>query len=161
MNSAKSYHAVIDTPLPGAVRLGLSFTAQGLSQIDVLPHSVPLQHADHKQAGELISQLQSYFSNPAFVFSMPLALEGTPFQQKVWAALQQLPVGTRCSYGELANRLNSGARAVAGACRANPLPIIVPCHRVVAANGLGGYMGQIAGQGLAMKEWLLSHEGAD
>ena len=160
MSRPPSYHAVIDVPLPGAVRLGLGFTVQGLSQIDVLPPTAPLQHTEHKQAGEVISQLQSYFSNTGSVFSIPLALEGTPFQKKVWAALQQLPVGTCCSYGELANHLNSGARAVAGACRANPIPIIVPCHRVVAANGPGGYMGQTTGDGIAIKEWLLAHEGS-
>lgn len=160
MIHSQSYHAIIDTPLPGEMCLGVNFTEQGITQIDVLPHSVPLQHADDKRATELLSQLQSYFSNAEFIFTIPLALAGTSFQQKVWMALLQLPVGSRCAYGELAKQLNSGARAVAGACRANPVPIIVPCHRVVSANGLGGYMGQQAGHGLEMKEWLLAHEGA-
>lgn len=159
MSNARCYDAVIDTPLPGTPRLGIKLTAQGLSQIDLLAKTVPLQAAANKQVGELLNQLQAYFANGGFTFSVPLALDGTPFQQKVWAALQQLPPGSRCSYGELAKGLNSGARAVAGACRANPVPIIVPCHRVVAADGLGGYMGQQTGHGPAMKEWLLSHEG--
>jgi methylated-DNA-[protein]-cysteine S-methyltransferase len=62
-------------------------------------------------------------------------------------------------YGELAKVLDSGARAVAAACRANPLPILIPCHRVVSHKGLGGYMGQVEGKEVAIKQWLLHHEG--
>ena len=149
----------MDTPLPGAPRLGIRFTVEGISQIDLLAKSTPLQTSFDPERCEWVKQLQTYFTHGDSVFSVPLALEGTAFQQKVWSALQQLPPGSCCSYGELAIRVNSGARAVAGACRANPVPIIVPCHRVVAANGLGGYMGQQTGHGLAIKEWLLSHEG--
>ena len=88
----------------------------------------------------------------------PLAPAGTPFQQRVWAALQEIPYGTTWSYGQLAARIgNAGAaRAVGLANNRNPIAIIIPCHRVIGADGsLVGY-----GGGLPMKEWLLEHEGA-
>jgi O-6-methylguanine DNA methyltransferase len=83
--------------------------------------------------------------------------EGTAFQQRVWRALSAIPFGETRSYGELARELGSAARAVGGACGANPIPIIIPCHRVLAANRrLGGFSG---GDGLSSKQQLLAHEG--
>ena len=73
--------------------------------------------------------------------------------------MRRIPIGQVVTYGELAKALDSSARAVAGACRANPIPILIPCHRVVAATGLGGYMGETGGEALAIKQWLLQHEG--
>ena len=104
-------------------------------------------------------QLQRYFGNPLQSFDCRLALVGTPFQRRVWRALLAIPVGqTRC-YGDLAGELGSSPRAVAAACRANPYPVIVPCHRVVAKSGLGGYCGEVSGPMSAIKHWLLGHEG--
>ncbi|WP_148574559.1 methylated-DNA--[protein]-cysteine S-methyltransferase [Nocardioides caldifontis] len=103
------------------------------------------------------AQLTAYFDGALEVFDLPLAPDGTPFQQRVWAELRTLPYGTTASYGELAGRLGltgHGARAVGLANGRNPLAIVVPCHRVLgAAGGLTGY-----GGGLARKEWLLAHE---
>ncbi|HEY9148619.1 MAG TPA: methylated-DNA--[protein]-cysteine S-methyltransferase, partial [Gammaproteobacteria bacterium] len=105
--------------------------------------------------------LQCYLDGRSVAASaaVPLQPPGTPFQQAVWQQLQRIPFGSVCTYGELARRLNSAPRAVAGACRANPLPLLIPCHRVVASNGVGGYLGQTSGHGLALKQWLLQHEG--
>lgn len=103
--------------------------------------------------------LNSYFTNSRYHFRLPLQLHGTPFQQRVWQALQTIPPGQTRTYGELARQLRSSPRAVGMACRANPVPVIVPCHRVIAANGLGGYAGKTAGRQLAIKRWLLQHEG--
>lgn len=86
--------------------------------------------------------------------------QGTPFQKKVWAALRGIPNGETRSYGALAQQLGTGARAVANACRHNPVPIVVPCHRVVARNGLGGFSGQMTGAAVQRKAWMLRHEGA-
>ena len=92
------------------------------------------------------------------MFDLPLAPEGTAFQKRVYAAMQRIPFGGMRSYGELAAELGSAARAVGGACGSNPLPIVIPCHRVVAAGGgLGGFSG---GAGASTKTWLLHHEGA-
>jgi methylated-DNA-[protein]-cysteine S-methyltransferase len=84
---------------------------------------------------------------------------GTAFQQRVWRALCDIPAGETRTYGELAKMLNSAPRAVGQACRRNPLPILVPCHRVVSAQGIGGYDGADAGVELQRKRWLLCHEG--
>ena len=76
-----------------------------------------------------------------------------------WAALQDIPAGTVLTYGELARQLDSAARAIGGACRNNPIPILIPCHRVVGQQGLGGYAGAVTGDPLGIKRWLLRHEG--
>ena len=101
-------------------------------------------------------QLAAYFAGHLQVFSLPLRTKGTPFQEKVWRALQQIPYGETRTYGELAASIGqpAAARAVGGANHRNPLPIVIPCHRVVAAHGgLGGY-----GGGLDKKRWLLALE---
>jgi len=105
-------------------------------------------------------QILAYFADPLAGFSVPLELQGTPFQQKVWRALLKIPVGKTLSYGELAGKLHTSARAVGNACRANPIPLIVPCHRIVASNGIGGFSGVTRGGPIARKRWLLQHEGA-
>ena len=76
----------------------------------------------------------------------------------MWDALWRIPAGQTRSYGEVAQHLGSSARAVGGACRANPIPVIIPCHRVVGAHGMGGFMGVTAGRGLRLKQRLLAHE---
>ncbi len=108
--------------------------------------------------GLVRQQLAAYFAGEAIAFHVPLRLQGTAFQQRVWEALQAIPYGTTISYGELARRIGqpTAARAVGLANRGNPVAIIVPCHRVIGANGeLTGYAG-----GLDRKRWLLSHERA-
>lgn len=111
-------------------------------------------------AAEVARQLEAYLDNPRFRFNVSLDLNGSPFQRRVWRALQQIPVGTVTTYGELARQLDSSARAVGGACRANPVPLFVPCHRVVSAEGLGGFSGESRGYPIETKRWLLVHEGA-
>ncbi|WP_293387232.1 methylated-DNA--[protein]-cysteine S-methyltransferase [Nevskia sp.] len=106
----------------------------------------------------VIAQLHEYFERKRTVFDLPLAPVGTAFQQRVWTALLEIPFGVTTRYGELATRLGDAkaSRAVGLANGRNPISIIVPCHRVIGANGnLTGY-----GGGLERKEWLLSHEGA-
>jgi methylated-DNA-[protein]-cysteine S-methyltransferase len=102
--------------------------------------------------------LQQYFRNARVRLDLPLSPAGTPFQQRVWRALRRIPPGQVRSYGELARSLGTSARAVGGACRANPIPILIPCHRVVSAAGEGGFMGKTAGRAMAVKRWLLRHE---
>lgn len=108
------------------------------------------------------TQLQEYADGLRQEFSFPIHMEGTPFQQAVWSALEAIPYGETRSYGDIAEAIGkpAAARAVGGANRANPLPIVVPCHRVIAADGgLGGYMGQWGEGGeLALKQRLLHAE---
>ena len=103
-------------------------------------------------------QLAAYFDGKLRTFDLPLALHGSPFQQSVWRAMQRIPYGMTRSYGELAHETDSAPRAVGGACGKNPVAIIVPCHRVLAAGQrIGGYSG---GKGIATKRCLLELEGA-
>jgi len=120
------------------------------------PASSPASLADAPVVQRALAALRAYFRRPASFPRLPLAPEGTSFQQRVWRALCAIPPGQVRRYGELAHSLGTGSRAVGGACRANPIPILIPCHRVVAAAGAGGYS-----QGLARKEWLLRHEGRE
>ena len=100
-------------------------------------------------------QLDAYFAGRLRDFDLPLAPVGTIHQRRVWRAMVEIPFGETESYGSIARRLGSAAQAVGQACGANPIPVIVPCHRVVAASGLGGFSG---GSGVATKEILLAHE---
>ncbi len=103
-------------------------------------------------------QLAEYFAGRRTAFDLPLDPPGTPFQRRVWQALIRIPPGQTRSYGELAAELGSGARAVGAACGRNPIPVVIPCHRVVAADGrLGGYSGL---DGVETKRFLLQLEGA-
>ena len=106
---------------------------------------------------EAARQLAAYFEGKLSHFDLPLAPAGSPFEKRVWAAMQQIPYGeTRC-YGDLAADISSAPRPVGRACGHNPIPIVIPCHRVLAKGGLGGYSG--AG-GLDTKQALLRLEGA-
>jgi len=110
-------------------------------------------------AKEAVRQLCAYLKDPRFTFSLPLQPKGTPFQRRVWTGIAAIPSGETTSYGELAQTIGSGPRAVGNACGANPYPLVVPCHRVVAANhGLGGFARQRGGFLLDVKRWLLAHE---
>ena len=110
-----------------------------------------------KQLGE---QLSRYFDESHSGFDVTMENQGTAYQRRVWRALQKIPVGQTRTYGQLARQLHSSPRAVGNACRQNPVPLLVPCHRVVAANGLGGFGGETEGKQLAMKRWLLDQVGA-
>ena len=107
---------------------------------------------------EAARQLTAYFAGERREFALPLAPSGTPFRLRVWAAMQAIPYGQTRSYGDLARALDSAPRAIGGACGANPIPLVIPCHRVVGAGGaLGGFSG---GAGCDTKRQLLALEGA-
>jgi len=156
---AERFQAVIETPIPGSGRrLGVRIEDGTLAAIELLGTSVALRSPAHPLAEQVARQLEGYFAAPGWRFSLPLALQGTPYQRRVWDALGRIPVGESVTYGELALEVGGGARAVGNACRANPVPIVVPCHRVVSRCGLAGYMGATCGDPLASKAWLLAHE---
>jgi methylated-DNA-[protein]-cysteine S-methyltransferase len=103
--------------------------------------------------------LTDYFQQPQPLQQIPCDPQGTPFQRKVWQALREIPLGQVMTYGELAEQLGSSPRAVGGACRNNPVPLIIPCHRVISKNGIGGFSGQWGeGEKVNVKQWLLRHE---
>jgi methylated-DNA-[protein]-cysteine S-methyltransferase len=145
------------TPAPG-FSLGIRCNADELTEILYLPgrHEQP---STTPLAAEAVRQLQAYLADPGFQFGLPLQPAGTLFQRRVWQQIATIPLGQTRSYGEVASALHSGPRAVGGACGANPFPLVVPCHRVVAAAGLGGF-GRNGGDFLLdIKRWLLRHEG--
>jgi methylated-DNA-[protein]-cysteine S-methyltransferase len=149
------YQAVIAAPF-GA--LGVRLERGQLTAIDFLPPQHPPLGPSDPLGREICAALKAYLDAPGSACKFPALPAGTAFQQRVWRALQDIPVGQTVSYGELAERVGSGARAVANACGANPLPILIPCHRVVAKNGLGGFMRGRASASLDLKQWLLDHE---
>lgn len=158
-DAAPRYDAVIPTPVVH-LKLGLVFEDEALISIDFLDGTVPERRAEDAPARHGVAQVRAYFADPRTPFTLALAPGGTPFQRRVWAALRAIPVGETRRYGELARQLDSAPRAIGGACRANPIPLVVPCHRVVAACGDGGFMGRVDGPELALKRWLLQHERA-
>ena len=107
---------------------------------------------------EAARQIRAYLADSNFVFNLPLAHRGTDFQQRVWSAIAAIPAGETRSYSQLATSLASAPRAIGQACGANPFPLIVPCHRVTALRGPGGFAHQRGGFMLDVKRWLLAHE---
>jgi methylated-DNA-[protein]-cysteine S-methyltransferase len=143
--------------------VGISATDAHVTGIRYLSPEVPALAPKRNTIAFLACvQLQAYLDDPSFEFDLPLRLSGTRHQLSVWEAMRGIPAGQTRTYGELAQAIGSSARAVGGACGANPLPIVVPCHRVVGAGGsLGGFMGaREEGFELSIKRWLLAHEGA-
>jgi methylated-DNA-[protein]-cysteine S-methyltransferase len=106
---------------------------------------------------EGLLQLEAFFAGKLTTFDLPLRPRGTPFQLAVYDQMLSIPHGHTRTYGEIATQVDGAAQAVGNACGSNPIPVIIPCHRVLAANGLGGFSG--AG-GVEDKVWLLRHEGA-
>ena len=111
----------------------------------------------------MVRQLERYLADPHFRFTLPLAPVGTPFRQRVWQALAGIPVGESRTYGELARLLHTAPRAVGGACGANTIALVIPCHRVVGSQGsLGGFMGKAVPSGDPARDQALAarrHEG--
>ena len=134
--------------------LGNHVSEPTVSQDAVVQHPIA-QHPSFKQ---MTQEILAYLQRPHQAFSLPAQLAGSAFQNKVWLAIYAIPLGQTLTYSELAAQLQSGPRAVANACGANRLPLLIPCHRVVAKNGLGGFM-RGDKNGLSIKRWLLTHEG--
>ena len=154
--SGDDYQAKIATPF--AV-LGLCIEEDWLTDIEYLPLDTPLLAPRTPLAREVCNQLQAYVSDPHFVFDLLLHIGGTVHQRRVWSAIQDIPSGSTRSYADIAAELHSAPRAVGQACGANRLPIVIPCHRVIAkSGGLGGFMNASDGMPLSIKQWLLRHE---
>lgn len=152
---ASAYAAIVTTPLG---KMGLCIAGKAVTQLDFLAPDTPEHSLCDPSAHAASTQLQAYFCDPQARFTLPQAPRGTPFQQRVWQALRAIPAGATVTYGMLAKQLRTSPRAIGGACRANPLPIFIPCHRVIARQSLGGYSGAIKGPLWDTKAWLLQHE---
>lgn len=158
--------AAIDEPvvhLPlgdGVVAVGLRCADGAVSRITYLPPDTPQRVAGTALGERACAQLHAYARDPAFRFDLPLALAGSAFRRAVWAQLCAIPCGSTRRYGDVAQTLGAAPRAVGQACGDNPYPIVVPCHRVVSARGLGGFAHASDGYLLDIKRRLLVHEGA-
>ncbi len=162
MKTDKQYlNAII--PTKGGFALGVYCDKDWVQEIVFLPPQYE-RMGDSPLAMETARQLMAWLKNPFFEFGLPLLPSGTPFQRKVWAAIDAIPCGETRSYGDIAKSIGSAPRAVGGACGANPFPIISPCHRVISKSldfnaGLGGFA-KAGSDGLYLdiKRWLLAHE---
>ena len=182
VNATTPYAAKIRTPF--AV-LGIRTAGDTVTGIEYLPKTERVRAPDNALAERVVRQVERYLADPHFRFTLPLAYGGTPFRRRVWQALAGIPVGESRTYGELARLLHTAPRAVGGACGANTIALVIPCHRVVGSQGLlGGFMGAkgrperellppggkarsakgapicaVGGDPIAIKRWLLAHEG--
>lgn len=154
------FSAIVPAPF-GAV--GIRTEAGKLREISYLPPSFIEKSPTDALAEQAALQIQQYFVQPDFRFDLPLLEVGTPFQRKVWEAIGTIPSGSVLTYGVLAKLVQSAPRAVGQACGANWFPLVIPCHRVTAAGGLGGFARQDDQSGfhLGIKRWLLMHEGVE
>jgi len=153
------WDAVIEFP---KMKVAVATRDERIAGIRYLPPESPLQEPRSALAERAARQLERYREDPDAKFDLPLLIEGTDFQRRLWDALREIPRGRTLTYGELARKLGGAdfesARQVGQACGDNRLPIVIPCHRVVAADGLGGFGHSTGGYLLEAKRWLLMHE---
>lgn len=155
--------AVLPTPRQVAVSTPIGSVVVALAagqvvSVDILTETPSSEPVSDRLARRVSAALHDYFAHGRWPTDLPLAPSGTPFQHRVWDCLRRIPTGQTRSYGDIAAELGTSARAVGNACRANPIPLFIPCHRVVASTGLGGFGGETSGRLPAMKAWLLAHE---
>jgi len=156
MNSLlESYQAKLAAPF--AV-LGVRTIAERLIGIEYLPREMATLKPQTAFAREVCRQLSAYLKKPSFEFDLPFDYDGTDFQKRVWKAVHAIPSGSVLSYKQVAKKIGSAPRPVGMACGANLIPILIPCHRVVASQGIGGFMNVRRGAAIEVKRWLLHHE---
>jgi methylated-DNA-[protein]-cysteine S-methyltransferase len=156
MRTDIAHDAVIALPFG---RVGVRTRGTEIVEIAYLPPATPARSASTPLAARACVEIDRYVADPNYRPELPLAAAGTVFQRRVWRAIAAIPPGEARTYGELAKSLASSPRAVGQACGSNPYPLVVPCHRVLAAGGLGGFAHASDGFLIAIKRWLLSHEG--
>ena len=153
----ETYQAKYLTPF--AV-LGIRASGARLTGIDYLPRGAATLEPISRFAERVCRQVERYLDDPQFRFDLPFEYRGTAFQCRVWRAIHSIAPGKTQSYSDIARRLKTAPRPVGGACGANRIPIVIPCHRVLAADGIGGFMHARGGYPIEVKRWLLRHEGA-
>ena len=140
------------------MKVGVRTRDERVVEIRYLPPSTTAQEPTNALAAKAKEQLEHYRDDPDATFDLPVLIEGSALERAVWDAMCAIPRGRTRTYGELARELGADARAIGQACGENRLPIIIPCHRVVAADGLGGFAHATSGYLLEVKRWLLMHE---
>lgn len=154
-----AFAAVVAFP---AMHVGIRVSGDAVAAIVFLPKSTPLLPPGDPLAERATRQIERYRDDPDAPFDLPLERTGSPLQRAVWAQISAIPRGRTRTYGELSAAIDPGLapnpRTVGQACGDNPFPIVVPCHRVVAADGLGGFAHHAGGYLIETKTWLLRHE---
>ncbi|NTV95416.1 MAG: methylated-DNA--[protein]-cysteine S-methyltransferase [Thiobacillus sp.] len=153
--SGRDYDAVLPAPF-GA--LGVRLAGDALAGLDFLPPETHLRPCGSAAVHKIAHELEAYYADPLHAWKLVMAPAGTLFRQRVWQVLLTIPPGRTRTYGDIAEELASSPRAVGQAVGDNPIPIVIPCHRVLAAHGLGGFMHGSEGFPLEVKKWLLRHE---
>jgi methylated-DNA-[protein]-cysteine S-methyltransferase len=141
--------------------LGIRVVGHFLIGIDYLPKGAAPLAPLNPLAETVCRQIERYLDDAGFRFDLPFEFKGTAFQRRVWQAICAIPSGSTRTYLDIARTLATAPRPVGGACGANRIPIVIPCHRVIGSNGLGGFMKARAGFPLDIKRWLLRHEGVN
>ena len=149
------YDVVIDFP---KFKIGVKTRDERVVEIRYLPSAAQVVSPKTPLAATAARQLERYREDADTTFDLPLLIEGSELQRGVWDAMCAIPRGKTRTYGDLARELGADARAIGQACGDNRLPIVIPCHRVVAADGIGGFGHSSGGYLLEAKRWLLMHE---
>jgi len=140
------------------MKVALATRAERVVEIRLLPPSSSDVLPKNALAERAARQLERYRDDPDAKFDLPVVIEGAPLQRAVWDAMCAIPRGKTRTYGDIARELGVDARAIGQACGDNRLPIVIPCHRIVAADGIGGFGHATGGYLLEVKRWLLMHE---
>jgi methylated-DNA-[protein]-cysteine S-methyltransferase len=140
--------------------LGIRTVGARVTDIEYLPLGAAALSPLNALAERTCAQIERYLGDPEYPIRVPFELAGTPYQCRVWSAIADIRPGTTLTYSDVARSLRTAPRPVGTACGANRLPLVIPCHRVVGANGIGGFMNVRSGSPLEIKRWLLRHEGS-
>ncbi|NMG15577.1 methylated-DNA--[protein]-cysteine S-methyltransferase [Aromatoleum bremense] len=154
-SSGATFAATLSVPF-GA--FGIRVAGNAIHELVFLPPGTRAIPPDCALAERAATQIYAWLEDPDRPFDLPLATRGTLFQRRVWDAIAAIPRGETRQYAHLSDALGSAARAVGQACRANPFPLVIPCHRVVSATGIGGFAGASGGYLIDAKHWLLAFE---
>lgn len=149
------FQAIISAPFG---KLGIRCSDTDLLGIEFLPGKTKTQLPTGKMAKTICAELEAYLADARHEIDLPFELDGSHHRCEVWQAMLEIPCGQTLTYGELAKNIGSSAQAVGQACGANPIPLVIPCHRVVGKAGLGGFMHRADEDALDIKRWLLDHE---
>jgi methylated-DNA-[protein]-cysteine S-methyltransferase len=152
------FDVVVEFP---KMKVGVVTRGERVVEIRYLPPSRPAIEAKNPLAREAGRQLEQYRDDPDTRFDLPVIVEGSALERGVWDAMRAIPRGRTRTYGDIARELDADPRAIGQACGDNRLPLVIPCHRVVAAKGLGGFAHASSGYLLEAKRWLLAHEAAE
>lgn len=140
--------------------LGFLYTPTHLLKIDFAPEHSKAADFNDPFWQRIVHEVHAYFLDPTHLIDLPYnTQDATPFCNSVWTEMKKIPMGQTRTYGELAEKVKTSPRAIGNACRHNRLPLLIPCHRVLAKAGQGGFFGARTGHWLNIKAWLLKHEG--